>query len=306
MSEEDVVTTINPGEEHWSTSLVGDNAERAEALQQYESPDQFLEAFDNAQDWRRGVAGDDDKYYSELQRFKTPTDYGNSFREAQQTIRSGNLKAALGPDATAEDVQAYREANGIPLEATGYIENLPDGLVLGEQDKEIFSDFAESLHEVNAPPEIAHKALEWYNSFAEKEQELRLEMDADHKAEADRELREAWGADYRGNINLVGVMMDLIFGEEAKNQLLNGRFGDGKAFLNDPGVMQGLADIARRINPAMEVTPPGHDPVQSLNDEIAELEKFMSETRTEYTKDVAKQERLRQLYDIRIKQAQVA
>lgn len=306
MSEEDVVTTINPGEEHWSTSLVGDNAERAEALQQYESPDQFLEAFDNAQDWRRGVAGDDDKYYSELQRFKTPTDYGNSFREAQQTIRSGNLKAALGPDATAEDVQAYREANGIPLEATGYIENLPDGLVLGEQDKEIFSDFAESLHEVNAPPEIAHKALEWYNSFAEKEQELRLEMDADHKAEADRELREAWGADYRGNINLVGGMMDLIFGEEAKNQLLNGRFGDGKAFLNDPGVMQGLADIARRINPAMEVTPPGHDPVQSLNDEIAELEKFMSENRTEYNKDVAKQERLRQLYDIRIKQAQVA
>ena len=40
-----------------------------------------------------------------------------------------------------------------------------------------------------------------------------------------------------------------------------------------------------------------------MNDEIAELEKFMAEHRTEYNKDVGKQERLRQLYQIRIDQA---
>jgi hypothetical protein len=305
MSEE-VVTTINPGEEHWSTSIVGDNAERAEALKQYESPDQFLEAFDKAQDWRRQIAGDDDKFMSTLQRFKEPTEFGNSFREAQQTIRSGQLKAALGSDATPEDIQAYREANGIPLEPKGYMENLPDGLVLGDNDKEIFADFANALHEVNAPPEIAHKALEWYNSFAEQEQAMQAEMDGEHSHAATQALREEWGPDYRSNINLVNGLLAAAFGEDAKNQLLNGRYSDGRAFMNDPEVLKGLADLARRYNPSMQLTPPGEDSLQSMNDEIAELEKFMREHRTEYNKDVAKQERLRQLYQIRIDQSKVA
>lgn len=303
---EEVVTTIQPGEEHWSTTITGDNAERAEALKGFDSPDAFFADVDAAKDWRRGIAGDDDKYYSELQRFNTPTDYGNSFREAQQTIRSGNLKAALKEGATEEDVASYRELNGIPSEAKGYMENLPEGLVLGEQDKEIFSDFADKLHGVNAPPEIAHAALEWYNGFAEQQQDLQAELDQDHAAEATTELRESWGADYRANINLVGGLLESTFGVEAKDQLLNGRFGDGRAFLNDPNILKGFADLARKVNPVMQLTPPGHDASQTMNDEIAELEKFMAENRTEYNKDVGKQERLRQLYQIRIDQSKVA
>jgi hypothetical protein len=46
--------------------------------------------------------------------------------------------------------------------------------------------------------------------------------------------------------------------------------------------------------------PPGGDPSLALNDEIAELEKFQKEHRTEYFKDEVKQERLRELYQIRI------
>lgn len=304
---DEVVTTIEPGEEHWSTGVIGEDHgfsdDQITAMQGFESFNDFHAAGEAANDWRRGIAGDDDKYYADLQRFNTPQDYGNSFREAQQTIRSGNLKAALKDDATEEDVTAYREANGIPAEAAGYMENLPDGLVLGDNDKEIFGNFAESLHAVNAPPEIAHAALEWYNGFAEQQQAAQADLDGEQMAVATQELREAWGSDYRANINLVGGLIESTFGSEAKDQLLNGRFQDGKAFLNDPKIMQGFAEIARKINPVMQLTPPGHDSQQSLNDEIAELEKFMTEHRTEYNKDVGKQERLRQLYQIRIDQA---
>lgn len=311
MSEQEPGTVISGGgDEHWSVGVLGEDHkfsdEQVETLQGFESFSDMNAALESAQDWRRGIAGDDDKYYADLQRFKTPLDYGNSFREAQQTIRSGNLKAALGPDATEEDVTAYREANGIPLESKGYMENLPEGLVLGDADKDIFADFADALHEVNAPPEIAHKALEWYNSFAEQEQSLRAELDEDHSAEANQQLREDWGADYRANINLIGGFLASTFGEEAKDQLMNGRYGDGRAFMNDPAVLKGLADVARRINPIHQIAPPGHDSQQSLNDEIAELEKFMRENRTEYNKDVQKQERLRQLYQIRIDQSNAA
>lgn len=301
-----IVTTIEPGEEHWSTSLVGDNEERAEALKAYETPDAFFSEVDQAKDWRRGIAGDDDKYYADLQRFKSPTEYGNSFREAQQTIRSGNLKAALKDDATEEDIKAYREDNGIPLEVKGYFENLPEGTVVGEEDKVIFENFAETMHSKNVAPDVMHSVIDWYNNFAEEQQAIQGEVDADHSAAASTELREAWGSDYRANINLVGGLLESTFGAEAKDQLLNGRFQDGKAFMNDPQILKGLAEIARKINPIAQLTPPGTDSQQSLNDEIAEIEKFMAEHRTEYNKDEAKQARLRQLYQIRIDQANAA
>ena len=308
MSE--VITTIEPGEEHWSTSVIGEDHkfsdEQVESMKGFENFSDYHAAGETAADWRRGVAGDDDKYYADLQRFSTPADYGNSFREAQQTIRSGQLKTALGNDATEEDVAAYREANGIPPKFEGYMENLPEGLVLGEQDKDIFSGFAESLHSVNAPPEIAHKALEWYNGFAEQQQDNRAEMDTDQSAEATKELRDAWGADYRANINLVGGLLESTFGVEAKEQLMEGRFGDERAFMNDPNVMKGFAEIARKLNPVHQLTPPGGDPLQTMNDEIAEIEKFMAEHRTDYNKDNVKQARLRQLYQIRIDQSDAA
>ena len=301
MAENEPITVITGEEGHWSESIVGDNAERKTAMEAFETPDAFFAANDLATDWRRGIAGDDDKYYADLQRFSTPQDYGNSFREAQQTIRSGNLKAALKDDATEEDVSAYREANGIPAEAAGYMENLPDGLVLGENDKEIFGNFAESLHSINAPPEVAHKALEWYNGFAQREQDAIAEMDGTQSQETDDLLRGEWGSDYRANLNLVNGLIASTFGEEASDQLLNGRFADGRAFMNDPNVLKGLASLARKINPVMEMGGNDIDATQALNDEIAEIEKFMSEHRTEYLKDEPKQARLRQLYTIRKK-----
>lgn len=309
MTEEtgnEAVTTINPGEEHWSTALVGDNAERAEALKAYEKPEDMLTAFDQAQDWRRGIAGDDDKYYADLQRFKSPTEYGNSFREAQQTIRSGNLKAALQENATEDDIKAYREANGIPMEASGYTENLPDGLVLGDADKQIFEGFAEKLHSINAPPEIAHAALEWYNGFAEEQQAQLAELDAQGLVESERELRGTWGADFTANKNLIEGWLKSTFGEAAKDAFMNGRDGEGNAWLNNPDILKGLAEVARKGNPVLELAGDTTTAQQTLNDEIAEHEKFMREHRTEYNNDVERQERLKHLYGLRIKQQEVA
>lgn len=304
--KDEIVTAIVPGEEHWSTGVMGEDHklsdDQVKAMQGFENFGDFHTAFADASDWRRGIAGDDDKYYSDLQRFNTPLDYGNSFREAQQTIRSGKLSAALKDDATEEDVKAYREANGVPLEAKDYMENLPEGLVIGDDDKEIFGSVMDAMHEENVAPSVAHKLISWYNGFAEQQQELRQELDSDHSAAATKELRESWGTDYRANINLVAGLLESTFGVEAKEQLMEGRYGDGRAFMNDPSILKGFAEIARKLNPIMQLTPPGEDPSQSLNDEIAELEKFMSEHRTAYDKDVPKQERLRTLYGIRIEQ----
>lgn len=303
----EAVTTIEPGDEHWSTVLVGDDAtpERIEALKEFETPIAFFDAHDNLAnaDWRKPLAGDDDKFLSTLQRFSAPEDMGNAFREAQQTIRSGQLQKPLADDASEEDVKAWRESNNIPLESAQYMENLPEGLVIGDDDKEIFGDFFEHLHAKNVKPEIAHDIISWYNGFAEKEQDAQADMDTEQAKTADDTLREDWASDYRANINLVNGMISSSFGKEAAEQLLNGRFPDGRAFMNDPAVVKGFAEIARQLNPIMELGGPHGEIQQTMNDEIATLEKYMAEERTKYNADTKAQERLRKLYQIRIDHA---
>jgi len=302
MAENEPNTPLND-DPHWSAELVGDNEERATAMAAFETPADFFAANDTATDWRRGVAGDDDKYYTELQRFGTAQDYGNSFREAQQTIRSGTMKAELSAEASEDEVKSWREDNGIPAEAAGYLENLPEGLVIGENDKDIMLDFMGAMHSKNADPAIAHSAIEWYNNFAEREQEAQSELDTQQSTEANDLLRNDWGPDYRANLNLVEGFVKSTFGEEAAANLLNGRYGDGRAFMNDPDVLKGLASVARVVTPIMEMGGDHHTAQQSLNDEITSIEKMMSDDRTAYNKDEKAQARLRQLYDIRIKQA---
>ena len=307
MPEEQEIDTALNLEPHWSEALVGDNAERAEAMKAFGTPDDFFKANDQAADWRRGVAVDDDKYYADLQRFNTAQDYGNSFREAQQTIRAGKLSTPLKDDATEDDIKAYRENNNIPLEAAGYMENLPEGVVIGEDDKEIFGDFMGVLHAKNVAPDVAHDVIGWYNTFAEKQQSDEVERDSVQSTEANDQLRTDWGPDYRANMNLVEGLLNGAFGKEAQEQLRSGRYTDGRAFMNDPDVLKGLADIARKVNPVMEMGGGDHHTAQeSMNDEIATLEKFMREKRTEYNKDKGAQDRLRDLYQLRIDHKKVA
>lgn len=297
--------TVIDETEHWSESLVGDNAERAEALKAFGTADEFFDSHDALanKDWRKDLAGDDDKFLSTLQRYNAPTDLGNAFREQKQMISANKIQAPLGEEATEEDVKIYREQNGIPLEPAGYMENLPEGLVLGDDDKEIFEDFATDMHSENVAPGIMHKVINWYNGFAERQQDAQAELDTQQSTEANDALRTDWGADYRANINLVEGLIASTFGKEASEQLLSGRYTDGRAFLNDPDVLKGFAQLARAVNPVMEMGGDHHTAQQSLNDEISEIEKFMRTNRSEYLADETKQARLRTLYDLRIKQA---
>jgi hypothetical protein len=283
--------------------MAGDNVERLEALQKYETQDKFFEHFDGLENrnWRDEYAGDDDKFKSTLERFSTPADMGNAFREAQGKIRSGQFRDAPGEGATDEDVAAFRAANGIPAEAAGYMDNLPDGLVIGDEDREIMGDFMGVLHDMNVDPKVGHAVIGWYNNFAEQQQDQLADMDADHHQATEDQLREQWGGDYRANINLIGSLIDSTFGAEYKEVILNARDPDGRAIMNIPGVLEGLAELSRKVNPIAQIAAPGGDPAQTLNSEIGELEKYMREDRKGYNNDEPAQARLRQLYDIRIK-----
>jgi len=288
---------------NWYDTMAGEDAGKIEVLKEFESADAF---YDNHQEmvgrnWRTEIAGEDEKFAKTLERFDSPAAFGNSFQEAQQTIRSGKMKDDLpASDADDDSIKAYRESNSLPLEAAGYLENLPEGLVLGEDDAPIADAFMEALHSTYAPPAVAHALIAKYNEFAEQQQDAQNTLDVEQAKETTDSLREGWRGDYRVNINMVGKFLTRAFGAEVKDQLLNGRFQDGRAFMNDAKILEGLASMERIIDPLSVILDNKGDPAQTLNDEIADIEKFMSEHRTAYNKDEVKQARLRQLYGLRI------
>lgn len=300
--DENVDTVVtDDGTPTWQEGMAGDNIERLEGLNKFETQDAFFEHYDGMvnRNWRDEYAGDDDKFKSTLERFNTPADMGKAYREAQSSRRSS--QPAPGPDASEDDVAAFRQANNLPAEASGYMDDLPDGLVVGEADREIMADFMGVLHGMHVPREVGHAAINWYNEFAENQQDALAENDAtDHQATEDQ-LRETWGGDYRANINLVGALIESTFGAENKEVILNARDPDGRAIMNIPGVLEGLADLSRKVNPIAQIASQGGDPAQTMNEEIAQLEKYMRDDRKAYNTDEPAQARLRQLYDIRLK-----
>ncbi|MCK5089324.1 MAG: hypothetical protein KAI25_07765 [Hyphomicrobiaceae bacterium] len=295
----------DPSEPTWFNDMVNDDTppERVEFLKSFDTQDALIDsgmAAKNA-NWRDAFAGEDDKFKSQLERYNSPEDLGKAFREQRATISSGNLKQTPDENATPEDLAAFRAANGIPAEASGYLENLPEGLVLGEEDKEIFENFSGAMHEMNVEPQVMHKVIDWYNGFAEDQQDAMAELDNGHHQETEDQLRTEWGTDYRANINLVGSLIETTFGEENASAILNARDAEGRALMNIPGVLQGLADISRQLNPVAQLAPStGRTADQTLEDEIGELEKFMKDDRKAYNKDEKSQARLRELYQIRI------
>jgi len=251
--------------------------------------------------WRQQYAGEDTKLLQRLERYQSPKAALDALIAAQNKISSGELRAPLPENATPEQVAAYRQQNGIPEKPEGYFEKLPDGLVIGDADKPMFNSFAEGLHKLNAPPQIAQYAVSWYNKLQEEQAAKVAEGDTTAKTATEDALRAEWGADYRANINHIqGFLAQAP--EGVADLVANARGSDGKAILNDPNVVRWLASVARDLNPTGTIVPTGSTVGKGLEDEITEIEGFMKTNRAEYRKDEKKQARLRDLYDARARQ----
>ena len=291
----------------WRDEIAGegdDAAARLEVLQEFESPTALFDAqqVQANVNWREAfVPEGDEDFAKQMERFGAPADFSKSFREQQTTLSANKQAVALKDDATDEDIAHFREANELPAEAKDYLENLPDGLVLGEDDLPIAEVFMRALHAEYAPAKVGHALIGAYNTFKEQQQADEAEMDTTHNNETTDTLRNDWGSDYRANINIVHAFLEKTFGKEAKVNLLHGRYQDGRGFMNDANVLKAFAEMARAADPLAPIIPASTDAVTTLNDEIAEIEKFMREKRSEYNKDEKMQSRLRELYDIRTK-----
>ena len=233
--------------------------------------------------WREEYAGEDAALLKRLQRYTSPKAAIDALIVAQKKISDGSYKKPLDAKATPEEVAEYRKALGIPDQPAGYLEKLPNGLVIGDDDKPIIEGFAAALHAKHASPEIVHTAIEWYNKFQDEMEGKMHETNVQAKAATEDELRQEWGADYRQNTNLINAFIGTM-PEDVREELFQSTTPDGKQVMNNPKMMQWLAQQARELNYTGATLPNGQQTAKSLDGEINELVGMMGNRSSKYWK----------------------
>lgn len=261
-------------------------------------------------DWRQRIANDvpegDErtKALNLLQRLNDPAALLKKVREQDRLISSGAHRKAPGADATPEAMAAYRMEMGIPDKPEGYLEKLTDGFVIGEDDKPLVNLFLESMHKENAPPSTVQSALSAYYEIQEQAQAEFIKEQTVVKEQTVDQLRQKWGGEFRANMNSINNIVDGYFGPVA-DMIKTAILPDGTPLMNNKDALEGLAALAREINPGAAIIPAGGGNIdQSIDTEIGKIEERMKKDYHGHMRDTAAQTRYGQLLEAREKRNQ--
>ena len=160
--------------------------------------------------------------------------------EREKVIRAGGHKNPLigaAPPAAdkPEEMKAWREANGVPAEPTGYEIPKAAADAVTDADKPIVSEFFNQAHQSGVPKAAAETAVQLY--FGIRDQQIEAEIARDKELETDTavELKTVWGSEYKGNSNLATQ-----YAEAVSPGLLDARL-NGIQIRHIPEVMKAFA-----------------------------------------------------------------
>lgn len=233
-------------------------------------------------DWRQKYAGDDPKILKRLERYGSPKAALDALFAAQAKVSEKGTRLREG--ATPDEVAQWRTENGIPDAPDKYELNLPNGLVIGEADREGVTDFLKQAHEANMLPSQVNQAVAWYLDKQEQAVAAQAARDEETRMVAEDELRAEYGPEYRRNVVIANQLLDSA-PEGVKDRLLAARGPDGVALGNDPSLIRWLVGLSRELNPIATVVPgSGTNAVQAVENELADLRKMMGDHKSEYWK----------------------
>lgn len=256
--------------------------------------------------WREQVAGEDKKFLKELERFASPKALADSYKAMAEKISKGEFKRPLPENATPEQVAEWRKDNGIPASAKDYVYDLGDGYQIGELDKPVVDDFANTLHDENLPNKTVNKILTWYYSTQEKQLAAQAQHDKEVAFEAASSMKSEWGVEFDANKNSIINFMDTEFAEGVGPNILEGRAADGTKIKNNIQFIRGLIQLAKKTNPeASMTTQTGARGPAAIDDRLAAISKFRKENRDKYFADEKMQAEERDLLEKKSRAAQL-
>ena len=240
--------------------------------------------------WREQIAGEDSKTLNMLKRVDGINTLVKNYVEAQETIRKGQNAAPAGPPEDEAKLAEWREANNIPAAADAYEFKMEDGLVLSDGDKEDLQPLLESFHGMNLNNEQVGALVNQYYKMESAQSDRLIAQDHTDQVAVKEVLEKQWGGDFDTNMNLIKALIGQEFPSDIADDLIGARLANGKGLFNDAGVLAAFAKIARTVNPVAALVPSGHNPMQTLNDKIKELETRMKDDPTWHKDNAAQQE----------------
>lgn len=252
-------------------------------------------------DWRTDMAAGDADLLKFLGRFHSPDAVVKKIKHYSDGEKAGKYRDPLGDNPTDEELADYRKSQGIPDKAEGYLETLPEGLVIGDDDKPFVDEFLTKMLGTNAPPSAVNAALDAYYGIIASQEAAQEEAVAAAKDTASEALREEWGGDYKRNINAMTSYLNGLPSEISDT--LRGAVGaDGIHLGNNPAFLKWMTSLALEANPLATVVPgAGANQASAIADEIAAIEKAMRTDRAAYNKDDKMQARYRELITAKLK-----
>ena len=261
-------------------------------------------------DWRTDMATDngvvDEKLLGWLGRFQSKASAMAAVKKQRDDISAGKYIKPLSDDASDEEKAAYRGLFGIPDKPEGYLEKLPDGLVVGDDDRPAVDKFVEAMHAQNAPKPVVAAALQTYYDIVDEQLAEQQEVVEQAKQGAIEDLRSEWGPDYKRNLNVMTAFRQSL-PEEVNAVFEHGLMPDGTPIGYNPGVLKWLTAQALEKNPLATVVPgAGADQADAIANEIEQIETEMGNRSSSYWKgekdasgNTVKQRRLLTLYEAR-------
>lgn len=251
-----------------------------------------------AGDWRARLAGGDEKLLGYLGRYQSERAFVEAAKKDREALRARQAHR-LADNPTGEELAEYRRQHGVPDTPEGYLALLPDGLVVGDDDRPYVDRFLAEMHALHAPPALTGAALDAYYAIVEDQAAARSEMEAEARAESTEILRAEWGADYKRNLNAMHAHLDTL-PEPVAEAFRFGRHADGVPLGYDAEVLKWLAGLALEANPLSTVVPGGGaGRASAVADEIAAIEGVMRRDRAAYNGDEGMQARYRELLSAR-------
>ena len=250
------------------------------------------------EDWRQQIAGDDDKALAQLGRYKTPTDIWNKSRALEQRISSGELKeiSAYPAEGSDEDKAAWREANGVPMGADKYTLSKE----IEQSELEELTPFFEWAHGENMPNDVVDKMVGFFYETGQQQEGASAEADKARAQAAEDALRGEWGNDYRGHMNRIDALLDMV--EEGQgDSILDARMPDGSKIRDSKIAMNFLLEAALNTNPATTLTADGVGTIDTIETELNQIRDVMRTDRKKYDRDEGMQNRFRQLLEAKEK-----
>lgn len=244
-------------------------------------------------DWRTAMAGDDKDMLGYLGRYQSQKAFVEAAKKDRDAVRNKQFPK-LPENPSDEEVAAYRAEMGVPAAAADYMKTLPEGLLVGDDDKPFVETFMGAMHTANAPPAMVNAAVQAYYSIVEEQAAAQAQADEVAQTQATDALRQEWGADYRRNLNAMHSFLDTLPGDVAatfRHARLPVFDADGNPTGEttpigfNPVVIEWLVSQALDRNPLARVAPgTGTAQADSVANELASLKTMMADRNSEYWK----------------------